>query len=145
MIQARTLTKLASAIALLGIVLRVLLPALHTHGHAHGHVHGHGIAANEHSVTAFAAATCSCGVAHASAAEESSQAREGESADAAGEAHFCLACAIEEGTPADQPTAPDLQIARSHPGMRGMRATGVVFAASLVRLPAPRAPPRSEG
>lgn len=131
MTPARTTSRLVSAIALLGIVLRVLVPALHTHRHeAAAAVGGDAVVA-----------VCSCGIAHGSHGEVE---RGGDSVDAAPDEHFCLACAIEDGTPADCPPQPDRHAPGIVPEGHAVRAARAVLCASQVRLPATRAPPDDE-
>ena len=133
--RTRTTTRLASALALIGIVLRVLLPALHSHGSGRGH---HAPATES---VAVAATVCSCGVVHA---RSGGGERDGEQADAVPEVHHCLAWAIEEGTPVDRPPQPDVHAPDADPEGSPVRSMRAVAAGSQVRLPEPRAPPDAE-
>ena len=129
MARAITTTRRTYAVAaiLVAVLLRVLLPALHTHGED-----CHGAPASQ------SAPACSCGVVHAwgSGGEGG-----GDQSDAAPVGHHCLACELEEGTPCNGPTAADASEPASLGGAEIRPCLGEVFAVRQLQLPQPRAPP----
>lgn len=126
--RTRRTTRLASALALVAVFLRVVLPLLHTHDHHH--LPG--------SQAGAAVEVCSCGAVHA---KPGGSGAERESVDAAPDEHHCLACEVEEGTPFGCP--PDAEAESIAPLFAAFEpASDVeVLVASQVRLGQPRAPP----
>jgi len=128
-------TRLASALALLAILVRVLMPALHTHGEHHR--------AGPATQVAGSATTCSCGAVHAPPVDDHDGERStgGETLVAA---HACLACGFEASTPCDPATT------RPWPGDSGATTDaarvvlGRTVTGDVVLLAQPRGPPSDE-
>lgn len=135
MFRTRTTTRLASALALLAVLVRVLMPALHTHGDHHHTGLSTQIAGH--------ATTCSCGAVHAPPVDDHDGERctDGETSVAA---HACLACEIEASTPCDSATT------LRWPGILGATTDaarvvlGRTVVSDLILLTQPRGPPSDE-
>jgi len=122
--------KLASALALVAVFLRVVLPLLHTHDH-------HALTASTHGDLS-AVTVCSCGAVHApSDRGGSGEEQVGDAQDG----HHCLACELEVGTPCGCPPASGLStLDREFAEPVGIAAVDWM-AVSQMRLAQPRAPP----
>lgn len=123
MIRTRQNPRLAGTLALLAVLLRVLLPALHTHDHAD-------------AGSAVTIVACSCGAVHAP------QEPAGEIADEAEPAcEHCHACELEEGTPWGAPPKQETREAGDPAAGRAATNRPASAGERQLRLPQPRAPP----
>lgn len=130
----RTTNRLACALALLAIVLRVVLPGLHTHGHHHA-------AAASDAATAV---ICSCGAVHPDGGGGGEPLAEHEDAEGAQGCHHCVACEIEAGTPCDCPPTCDWGGRADQFAGHLSRPSAQILVVSQVQLPQPRAPPSQQ-
>lgn len=122
------MTRLARSLAILAVMLRVLLPALHSHAH-----HQTAPAGCETGL----ATVCSCGAVHPGDDRKG----EGERAESSPEGHHCLACEIEEGIPCGCPTSLDWSVI-DHGYTESLAfAAQEVLVANQLALPQQRAPP----
>ena len=138
----RMATQLASSLGLLGVLLRVLLPAMHTHGHYHQHASG---------PQSAVATVCGCGVVHSDrtrvehsedpGTNEDPGTKRREFAVPLAEAHHCTACEIEVGIPCG--CAPSSSPPFESPDCFGSvtSCSVAILVARKVRLAQPRAPP----
>jgi hypothetical protein len=127
--RTRTANRLATSLAIVAIMLRVLLPALHTH------VHHDPAEANGDTGSAF---VCSCGVVHPSEDRKDQDPR----ADSSPEGHQCLACEIEEGIPGDCPASLDWSVVSDRYAVPLAFADREILVANQLVLPQQRAPPK---
>ena len=91
MIRPRLQQRIATATALLALLLRLLLPALHDER------------AHRSSAASSTAVLCSCGQYHAPARDHGAPERAERADPAATEAHVCLACQVQASTPGSPP------------------------------------------
>ncbi len=132
----RITTRIASYLALLGVLMRVLLPALHTHSH------GHHDASSTH---AAAATVCGCCAMHGFTsrvvhADAGSEGRD-EVVESSAKVHHCTACEIEVGIPCGCPPSSDLIVESQHSSGCAVFRSVEVLVTSKIRLAQPRAPP----
>jgi hypothetical protein len=120
--------RLATSLAIAAIMLRVLLPALHTHGHHH-----HTSASSNGSL----ATACSCGALHPSEGPE----RDHEYVASSTAGHHCLACEIDSGIPCDCPPCSDWSTAENQATEYSGLNAREILVDNQVGLPQPRAPP----
>lgn len=132
MLPPGTTARLASTLALLAVLLRVVLPALHTHAHDHP-----GPATSHTAPTPI----CSCGARHAEDDRGGERCTPG---DAALGVDHCLSCEIEAGTPCDCPPAHDWRAPGAPTNERAPLPMRDVLVDSLVALPRSRAPPADD-
>lgn len=138
----RMATQLASSLGLLGVLLRVLLPAMHTHGHYHQHASG---------PQSAVASVCGCGVVHSDrtrvehsedpGTNEDPGTKRREFAVPLAEAHHCTACEIEVGIPCGCAPSSSPPVESPHCFGAVTSYSVAILVAKKVRLAQPRAPP----
>ncbi|MCB9879499.1 MAG: hypothetical protein H6835_18040 [Planctomycetes bacterium] len=112
----------AACLAVLALLLRILLPALHDH---HGHRHLAGPAADHDGAVA---AVCCCGHVHTPAPTTAPGDGQIDAAEV-GHGHFCVACEVELGTPGACAALP--------PALPSAAPTATLAQPRTARLPAP--------
>ena len=128
----RIATRIASSLAILGVLMRVLLPALHTHASGHHHAS---------STHAAVATVCGCCAMHGFVGGDDRSQDRDEVTDSSARFHHCTACEIEVGIPCGCPPSSDLIIERHHCIGCAVFESVAILVASKIRLAQPRAPP----
>lgn len=139
MIRTRYASRMASALVLLAIALRILVPGLHTHSHATLPTGADFATANE--------TPCSCGVVHDAAGRGSTDDNRGPSLEPSLELlgkHHCLACEIQLGKPCGCPPVPPSLADQILTRQAAVLCPCTLDVVHAVGLPRPRAPPSDE-
>ncbi len=120
----------------MAVLLRVLLPALHTHAHQY---------AGPATARASQTTTCSCGALHARNAVDDHREERCTGDGTSPEAQACLACEIEAGTPCTFAPAPSWQGSGVATSTLATAPITDLVVGSVIRLPQPRGPPCDAG
>lgn len=125
-------------LAVLALLVRLALPALHTHEHGHVHAHGGSVCA-----ATPAATVCDCGHEHAGDDDRRGDTgREPRARESCGSPHACAACELESFAPVDRSGPSPAATLWTQVVVVGLRTASVAADAAVpAGDAAPRAPP----